>query len=153
MSTLGLPTAEHTRSWLKGTWMSWIDVNLTLQRTLISLAWPLDLLVSKLSPLCQQQLALQNERFENTAGVSCNNHTAGFRPAFEDKDTGMIYTSCYADGTPAVMHLLDGLPEELVVSRGQGGHVMSVKPSVVAGFVRNGRFYTREQAIRALQEC
>jgi hypothetical protein len=47
------------------------------------------------------------------------------------------------------MHLLDGLPDEWVVERDAAGRVRAIKDSVIAGFVRDGRFYTREQAAAA----
>jgi hypothetical protein len=49
----------------------------------------------------------------------------------------------------APIHLLCGLPAEWVVSRDAAGGVSAVKPSIVAGFLRDGRFYTREEAARA----
>jgi hypothetical protein len=60
--------------------------------------------------------------------------------------------SCFADGRPAPIHLLDGLPADWVTVRGAGGRVLAVKASVVAGFIRGGRFYTRAQAA-SLAEC
>jgi hypothetical protein len=49
----------------------------------------------------------------------------------------------------APIHLLCGLPDEWVVTRDSAGCVSSVKASVVAGFLRDGRFYTRQQAAQA----
>jgi hypothetical protein len=66
-----------------------------------------------------------------------------------------VYLSRFADGRVAPVHLLDGLPAEVVVSRYPSGRVAAVSASVVAGFVRGGQFYTREQAANlsdALQE-
>ena len=91
----------------------------------------------------------QNERFMNTGGRSQENRSEGFRPAFSDTSTGAVYLSCFADGRPAPMHMLDGLPQEVVVSRNECGRVTEVKESVIAGFVRGGLFYTREQAAAA----
>jgi hypothetical protein len=97
------------------------------------------------------QLALENERFRGTAGASAAGRAAGFRPAFLDRATRTVYPSRYADGRAAPFHLLDGLPPSLVVSRAGDGRAAAVKQSVVSGFVRNGRFYTREQAARAAE--
>ena len=55
-----------------------------------------------------------------------------------------------ADGTLASLHLLAGLPREWVVTRGEGDEVLAVKPTVIAGFLRAGAFYTRAQAARAV---
>jgi hypothetical protein len=38
---------------------------------------------------------------------------------------------------------------QLVVKRDRAGNTLGVKASVIAGFVRDGRFYTREEAARA----
>ena len=55
------------------------------------------------------------------------NQGHGFRVAFRDAETGIIYGSCYADGRPAAVHLLDGLPESLVLARAVDGRVAVVK--------------------------
>lgn len=91
-------------------------------------------------------LERQNQEFSGTGGRSQENRAWGFRPAFMDAITRVIYRSCFADGTSAPVHLLDGLPDEAVATRDAGGRVLSVKASVVAGFVRDGRFYSREEA-------
>jgi hypothetical protein len=44
------------------------------------------------------------------------------------------------------MHLIDGLPREWVCARDAVGRPAALKATVVAGFVRDGLFYTREQA-------
>lgn len=100
-----------------------------------------------LTPRCLQE---QNRRFKGTQGVSQENRGSGFVPAFFDSSTGTVHRSCFADGRPAPMHLLDGLPAELVIERSPSGRVTAVRESVQAGFVRNGKFYTREQAAKAI---
>lgn len=96
--------------------------------------------------LTNATLKRQNRIFRKTGGVSAGNRCCGFAPAFLDRETGAVYLARFADGRPAPMHLLDGLPPELVVKRSISGGVAAVKESVVAGFVRSDRFYTREQA-------
>jgi hypothetical protein len=44
------------------------------------------------------------------------------------------------------MHLIDGLPVEWVSDRDAKGRPAALKSTVIAGFVRDGQFYTREQA-------
>jgi hypothetical protein len=97
-------------------------------------------------PLTSWVLRQQNLAFQGTSGVSANNQARGFAPAFLDTDTGTIHLARYADGRPAPLHLLDGLPPELVISRDPAGSGTVVKPSLITGFVRAGTFYTREQA-------
>lgn len=101
-------------------------------------------------PMTPRRLVEQNRRFRGSGGISQENRAGGFLPAFADTRTGATYPSRFADGRPAPVHLLDGLPTELVVARSSSGRVEAVKASVVAGFVRAGRFYTREQAAEAM---
>ncbi|WP_232428989.1 hypothetical protein [Aromatoleum toluclasticum] len=96
-----------------------------------------------MSPLSLQR---ENHEFRNTGGRSEENRPLGFRPAFKDVASGEVYDSRFADGRPAPFHLLEGLPEEVVVQREPGGRVGRVKESIVSGFVLDGRFYTREEA-------
>lgn len=75
----------------------------------------------------------------------------GFRPAFFDYATCTLHASRHADGQPANIHTLDGLPDEVVVIRSCDG-VIAVKASLMAGFERNGYFFTRAAACRAARE-
>ncbi len=97
-------------------------------------------------------LAEENARHAGTAGVSAEGCARGFRPAFLDRATQTVYASRYADGRLAPFHVLDGLPLWLVAIRCRDGRVVGLKPSVITGFVRAGRFYTREQAAGAAVE-
>lgn len=94
-------------------------------------------------------LETENRQYTNTGGVSCENWDLGFIPGFLDQETGLIYLSCWTDGNIAPMHLLDGLPEHLVLDRHPSGRVSTIKGSVIAGFIRDGHFYTRKQAANA----
>jgi hypothetical protein len=93
-----------------------------------------------------QTLRSENQRFTGTGGISRNNRSQAFQPGFYDAESGQLAISRFADGRPAPMHLLDGVPAEWVTARNAGGRVVSVKASVVAGFIRGGRFYTRAEA-------
>ena len=84
---------------------------------------------------------------ENLPQKDPGTHPQGFAPAFLEPDTGTIPLARYADGRPAPIHLLAGLPPERVVSRDPASTDTGVKPGLIAGFVRAGRFYTREQAM------
>lgn len=59
-------------------------------------------------------LARENLQYTGTGGVSANNRDKGFIPAFMDTETGNIYRSCFANGMPAPVHVLAGLPENLI---------------------------------------
>ena len=92
----------------------------------------------------------QNKQYRGTTGVSANNRQLGFRPAYRDRATGRVFHSRFANGMSAPVHILDGLPEELVISRDALGRVTAVHESVESGFVSTAdNFYTREQAAAA----
>jgi hypothetical protein len=91
-------------------------------------------------------LLRQNHEFAGTAGVSANNRQAGFVPGYRNCLTGETRISRFADGTPAPVHVLEGLPREWVDRRDDQGRVMRTAAGIVAGFLRHGRFYTRDQA-------
>jgi hypothetical protein len=97
-----------------------------------------------------ERLRKENRTYNGTGGVSAGNSTSGFIPAFRDTATGRVEPSRLADGSPAPMHLLAGLPEEWIVARGEGNQVLAVKGTVIAGFLRAGAFYTRAEAARAV---
>lgn len=100
-------------------------------------------------PVSRADLSAESNSHRGSGGCSEENAGLGFRPAFRDADTGCIYCSCFPDGTPAPFHLFDGLPDALVVSRTEVGGVAAVKGSLVSGFVRRGKFYTRDEAAAA----
>ena len=98
------------------------------------------------------QLQLENLVHRGTGGRSEENRALGFRPAFFDFATQRIYLSCWPNGMPAPIHMLDGLPDEVVIDRAPNGKVITTKATVIAGFVRNGFFYTRRAAARAVAD-
>ncbi len=100
--------------------------------------------------LCQCDLRAQNDAFAGTGGVSAHNRAAGFVPAYQNTDTGETRISRFADGRPAPVHVLDGLPAHWIGGRDDLGAIVRTIPAVIAGFMRNGRFYTREAAARVL---
>lgn len=99
-----------------------------------------------LTPATSQTLAAENRRFADTRGISQNNRAQGFVPAFRDGASGRVEISRFSNGLPAPIHLFDGAPAEWVVQRREDGRVLAVKDSIVSGFLRAGRFYTRAEA-------
>lgn len=99
--------------------------------------------------LTQHLLERETEAFRGSGGISQENRCLGFRPAFLDTITRVIYPSRFANGVPAPFHLIDGLPDEAVDRRDACGRVIALKSSVVSGFVREGHFYTRDEAAAA----
>ncbi len=107
---------------------------------------------SPVGELGRQTLEAQNRQFKGTGGVSQENRSVGFVPAFLDTLTGTVYRSCFANGQLAPVHVLDGLPSELVTKKSISGRVVAVIDSVIAGFLREGRFYTRSEAANFVRE-
>ena len=102
--------------------------------------------------MTEERLREENVAHKGTGGRSEENTGLGFHPAFYDFATQRIYASRFADGRLAPCHLLDGLPDEIVVDRTASGRVTSLKATVISGFVRNGFFYTRSAAAKAANE-
>ena len=98
----------------------------------------------------EQRLARENESFRGSGGRSEENRDYGFRPAFFDYASQRLYLSRFANGSLAPMHLLDGLPDDVVVDRAPSGRVLRTRASLVSGFERKGMFYTRKATARAV---
>lgn len=105
-----------------------------------------------LYPLNLIRLLQENRRYQGTKAVSEGNRADRFLPAFLDPDTNIVYPSRQADGRLAAVHCLEGLPEELVISRDAAGRVAQAKPGLICGFLYEDRFYSREEALQLLQE-
>ncbi|MEX0730714.1 MAG: hypothetical protein WED00_09930 [Aquisalimonadaceae bacterium] len=95
--------------------------------------------------MTKQRLERENLAYRFTGGVSQENRCNGFMPAFRDNETGVVYQSLRACGDLAPFHCLDGLPDAVVLER-DDCCVRTVKPTLEAGFVRDGVFYTRAEA-------
>jgi hypothetical protein len=93
-----------------------------------------------------QQLRRDNAVGQDQCGLSAHAGCFGFRPAFRDNFSELVYLSRYADGRPAPIHVLDGLPDAMVQTRYPSGRVKAVKEGLISGFLRDGCFYTREEA-------
>ncbi len=95
--------------------------------------------------LTRADLAQENDCFADTHGVSKNCRSRHFMPAFRDQLSGETHASVFADGRPAMVHLLDGVPEHWIVSRDENQQVTAVLDTIVSGFLRDGVFFTREE--------
>lgn len=100
--------------------------------------------------LTRETLRQENLAFAGTGGLSQENRSKGFIPAFYDVATGRAEIARFADGRPAPMHLIEGLPDEWVVKRDASGRASAIKSSVISGFIRGAYFYTRTQAAEAM---
>lgn len=102
--------------------------------------------------MTENELQLETLAFAGTGGISSNSRRSGFHPAFMDTYTQTVYLSRFLNGQLAPFHLLDGLPDDVVVTRGDSGRVNTVKATVVSGIVRDGEFYTRDEAAQRVAE-
>ena len=93
-----------------------------------------------------RELHKQYRKYKGTGGTSQGNGRMGFLPAYLDSNTGQICLSRYRDGRLAPVHVLDGLPAQWVSLRSTSGRVLAILDSIVAGFERQGEFYTRDEA-------
>lgn len=101
--------------------------------------------------LTPKRLRQENRAFAGTSGVSANAAGQRFRPAFRDAETGRVESSRFEDGRLAPVHMICGLPEEWVIERDVDGHAVAIKAQIESGFVREGVFYTREEAASLLK--
>lgn len=97
-------------------------------------------------------LVKENRQYAGTGGISENNAQARFVPAFMDAYTGQVEISRYRDGRPAPFHLIDGLPHEWVTNKEAVGNSVELKATVISGFVRLGRFFTRQEALEFMEQ-
>ncbi|MGH8673085.1 MAG: hypothetical protein ACREVG_02110 [Burkholderiales bacterium] len=95
-------------------------------------------------------LAEESNAHAGTPGCSQRNHGLGFRPAFLDFATMTVHLSRFFDGRPAPFHILDGLPDEVVIVRDWDGRGIAAKSTLISGFERDGYFDTRAAAARAV---
>jgi hypothetical protein len=97
---------------------------------------------------CLDDAALkrENRAYRGSAGVSEGCCKACFRPAFRDLETGTVYLSRNPNGQLAAFHTLEGLPDEVIAARNTNGKVESAKNTLISGFLKDGTFYTRQEA-------
>jgi len=82
---------------------------------------------SALPALTRKTLEDENRRYQGRGGISEETRGLGFLPAYLDSATASIHLSYFRDGRRAPIHLLDGLPEQLVLRRDASGKVIALK--------------------------
>ena len=96
--------------------------------------------------LTDARLRRENLAFAGTSGVSATSADRQLRPAFRDPVTGRVEIARFADGRPAPVHTICGLPAEWAAEVDADGQIVAVKDQIESGFVRDEVFYTREEA-------
>ena len=90
-------------------------------------------------------LRMENLAFRGTRGIS-EHCLSDFRPAFLDTRSGRIEIARLSSGNAAPAHIISWLPKDWATSIDDDGLVTHLNPRVIAGFERDGIFYTREEA-------
>ena len=94
----------------------------------------------------KQQLENENTRYKNTCGISECNKVFGCKPAFKNIATGEVQLSTLNNGTPAPIHLTEGLPASWFDDE------VTLNKDIVSGFLLENQFLTREQAAATLNQ-
>ena len=100
--------------------------------------------------LSQAQVKRQYKNYKQLGSAVFSDAAFGFMPAFQDVLTEETHLATYEDGTPAVLHVLDGLPEGWIAEWGEDGRADSVRTGVIAGFMRGGCFFTIDEIMNSL---
>lgn len=97
----------------------------------------------------QQQVKRASDAYIGTCGESRTAGRSRFVPAFRSEHDGRVELARLPDGRPAPMHLIIALPREWAVRVDAEGGVLQLIDGITAGFCRDGKFYTRDEAARA----
>lgn len=102
--------------------------------------------------LSNNELKFQNIVWRGTGALSAENRDLGFIPAFLDTERKEIHLSRHPNGELATIHILDGLPKHLLSTNDTSATRCKTKNCVIAGFLHDGKFYTREEAAAWVKE-
>lgn len=103
-------------------------------------------------PLTQDRVKEESADFLGTCGESATATQSHFQPAFQNPADGCVVAARFPSGAVAPMHLICGLPKTWGRKFDQQGNVVELIDGIVAGFVRAGSFYTREEAAYGAQD-
>ncbi len=78
----------------------------------------------------------------NLSDIDLDKLSRGFIPAFRDLSNDETHLSTTEDGEIAEQHLLLNLPLEWVEEWNNEGYAVSLKQTVILGYLRAGSFYT-----------
>ena len=102
-----------------------------------------------MSLIQSKRLEIENERYAATGGISQNNASKRFIPAFKNTQTGEVALSRYANGETAPFHLMEGLPETWLIKEAPK---TDLKACIISGFVRFGEFFDRQEAADFMEQ-
>jgi len=106
--------------------------------------WEISRDAKKRGELTHGKLGDEVKQFKGTGGISSENKlTAGFR----HKKTGEIFEAKDETGRNTSIHLLGGIPAKYVTEVDpRDGVTIAVSGDIEAGFIKDGKFLTREEA-------
>ena len=103
--------------------------------------------------MSQSQVAEQQGACAQLGGAVFRDASFGFMPAFKNINNQEVHLSAYDSGELAVVHVLDNVPDEWVAEWGNDGRPSSLKPGIIAGFMRFGEFYTLSEISNELRDA
>ena len=100
--------------------------------------------------MSHHQAVQQQGRYHQLNGAIFSDVSFGFMPAFKNLVDQQIHLSTDLKGELSVMHLFDGLPEHWINERDHQGKALTLKSEIIAGFMRNARFYTLSEIMHSI---
>lgn len=93
---------------------------------------------------------IKNNLSHSTREVNSNSCQFYFIPAFYDALSHTVFLSCYKSGQLAPIHVLEGIPDNIIKNRTLTNNRGESKNSLIIGFIFKNKFLTRKQAINTL---
>lgn len=102
--------------------------------------------------MSHHQAVRQQGVYHQFNGVVFSDISFGFMPAFKSLKDQQIHLSIDQDGDLSVMHLFDGLPDYWIKEKDDLGMALTLKDEIIAGFMRNGEFYTLSEIVNNIKD-
>lgn len=100
--------------------------------------------------MSHHQAVQQQVKYHQFNGAVFSDVSFGFMPAFKNLKDDVIHLSTDAQGELSVMHLFDGLPDHWVNEKDSLGKALTLKTEIIAGFMRDARFYTLSEIMHSI---
>ena len=97
--------------------------------------------------MSHHQAVQQQAVYYKFNGLVFSDISFGFMPAFKNLKDQTIHLSVDQNGELSVMHLFDGLPDSWIKEKDDQGIALTLKNEVIAGFMRNAKFYTLSEIV------
>lgn len=97
--------------------------------------------------MSHHQAVQQQAVYHKFNGLVFSDISFGFMPAFKNLKDQIIHLSVDQNGELSVMHLFDGLPDSWIKEKDDQGIALTLKNEIIAGFMRNAKFYTLSEIV------